>query len=104
MRWAGAITAATMTLNQSNPKPDNSPPVAIPGEIDPVALAFSLQEQLSQLQDARLNGADVSPLEELELEEALEAALAAEPDARNEILPQLAALTAWLAGFIRGGD
>ncbi|WP_216915975.1 MULTISPECIES: hypothetical protein [unclassified Synechococcus] len=43
-----------------------------------MALAFSLQEQLNDLQEARLNGEDVTPLEELELEEALEAALAAE--------------------------
>lgn len=93
-----------MTFYKSNSKPDSLPPVVIPEGIDPVALAFSLQEQLSHLQDARLNGADVSPLEVLELEEALAAALAAEPDTRTEILPQLAALTAWLAGFIRRGN
>lgn len=45
---------------------------------DPTALAFALQEQLNDLQEAQLNGAEVSPLEELELETRLDTALAAE--------------------------
>lgn len=73
------------------------------GQIDPVARAFLLEEALAHLNEARLNGEDVPPERFAELEGELEQALAAEPDARTEILPQLAELTAWLAAFCRGG-
>ena len=46
--------------------------------MDPTTRALIAQEQLGHLQDARLNGDDVSPVEILELEEELKAALAAE--------------------------
>jgi len=45
---------------------------------DTTALAFALQEELNNLQEARLNGAEVAPCEVLELEARLDAALAAE--------------------------
>ena len=45
---------------------------------DPTALAFALQEELNDLEEARLNGAEVAPREVLDLEARLEAALAAE--------------------------
>jgi hypothetical protein len=48
------------------------------GEADPTTRALIAQERLNHLQDARLDGADVAPWEFLELEEELEAALAAE--------------------------
>jgi hypothetical protein len=46
--------------------------------IDPTYRALIAREQLSFLQDARLHGAEISPLKFLNLEEELEAALAAE--------------------------
>ncbi len=44
-------------------------------------LVFLLEERLKDLQEARLNGADVSPMEEVLLEAAIEDALAAEAEA-----------------------
>lgn len=46
--------------------------------IDPTALAFLLEQDLADLNEAHRNGADVDPSEFTELEEALAAALAAE--------------------------
>jgi hypothetical protein len=46
--------------------------------MDPTTRALIAQERLSHLNEARLHGAEVSPHEFLELEEELEAALAAE--------------------------
>ena len=55
--------------------------------IDPTARAFLLQEQLNDLHEAHLDGDDVPALRFVELEDALDAALAAEaalapPDVR----------------------
>jgi hypothetical protein len=54
--------------------------------MDPTTRALIAQEQLGHLQDARLNGGDVSPLEILELEEELKAALAAEAAQGGEVI------------------
>ena len=54
--------------------------------MDPTTRALIAQERLSFLQDARLNGADISPEEFLDLEEELEAALAAEAAQGGEAL------------------
>ena len=45
---------------------------------DPTAMALVLEQHLADLNDARLSGADVNPVEFIELQAALEAALAAE--------------------------
>jgi hypothetical protein len=45
---------------------------------DPTTLAFALQEELNDLEESRLHGANVAPWQFLQLEEELEAALAAE--------------------------
>ena len=45
---------------------------------NPTLLALQLEQQLADLHDARLNGEDVNPVEFIELQEALEAALGAE--------------------------
>ena len=52
--------------------------MTIAPKADPTLLALQLEQQLADLNDARLNGADVNPVEFIELQEALEAALAAE--------------------------
>ena len=54
-------------------------------EVDPTTAAFALQEELNDLQEARLNGAEVSPLEVLELEARLDTALAAEAALSEEV-------------------
>ena len=46
--------------------------------MDPTTRALIAQERLNHLNEARLDGAEVSPHEFVELEEELEAALAAE--------------------------
>jgi len=69
MRRLGALLRTILVRNGGTQQP---------GEADPTTRALIAQEQLSHLQDARLDGADVAPWEFLELEEELEAALAAE--------------------------
>jgi hypothetical protein len=68
--------ATHQAAEAAQPQPKNDAAATL----SPTDRAFLLQEELSDLREARRHGADVSPLEELELEDALQDALAAETE------------------------